>query len=194
MSRSRAGRRSGLTFDAIAVEGPLIAPAMLARIAQHQADAQKDADYNIPKGLTLRDEIARYFRIGQAMLRELTATETPSTAATVNFVEKLLREAFGFADICRVGTRTIGDRQFTITLECLGARVPVVVCPPADHLDRPSTYLTSDGRRRSAASALQDWLNVGEGVLWGMCANGVHLRLVPNNASLTLPAYIEADL
>ncbi len=194
MSRSRAGRRSGLTFDAIAVEGPLIAPAMLARIAQHQADAQKDADYNIPKGLTLRDEIARYFRIGQAMLRELTATETPSTAATVNFVEKLLREVFGFADICRVGTRTIGDRQFTITLECLGGRVPVVVVPPADDLDRPSTHLTADGRRRSAASALQDWLNVGEGVLWGMCANGVHLRLVRNNASLTRPAYIEADL
>jgi hypothetical protein len=167
MSRSRAGRRSGLTFDAIAVEGALIAPAMLARIAQHQADAQKDADYNIPKGLTLRDEIARYFRISQAMFRELTATETPSTAATVSFVEKLLREVFGFADIHRVGTRAIGDRQFAITLECLGGRVPIVVVPPADDLDRPSMHLTADGRRRSAASALQDWLNAGEGALSG---------------------------
>jgi hypothetical protein len=193
MSRSRGGRRSGLTFDAIAVEGALIAPAMLARIAQHQADAQKDADYNIPKGLTLRDEIARYFRIGQAMFRELTVTETPSTAATVNFIEKLLREVFGFADIHRVGMRVVGDRQFAVTLECLGGRVPVVVVPPADDLDRPSTHLTADGRRRSAASALQDWLNAGEGALWGMCANGVHLRLVRDNASFTRPAYIEAD-
>jgi len=92
MSRSRAGRASGLAFDAIVVEGALIAPAMLARIAQHQADLQKDADYNIPKGLTLRDEVARYFRIAQAMFRELTVTETPSTTATVNFVENLLRE------------------------------------------------------------------------------------------------------
>jgi hypothetical protein len=194
MSRSRVGRTSGLTFDAIAVEGALIAPAMLARIAQHQADVQKDADYNVPKGLTLRDEIARYFRIGQAMFRELTATERPSTAATVSFVEKLLREVFGFADIHRVGTRIIGDRQFAITLECLGGRVPVVVVPPADDLDRTSTHLTADGHRRSAASALQDWLNAGEGALWGLCANGIHLRLVRDNASFTRPAYIEADL
>ena len=112
----------------------------------------------------------------------------------MNFVEKLLRDVFGFADIRRVGTRTVGDRQFTITLEGLGGRVPVVVVPPADDLDRPSTHLTTDGRRRSAASALQDWLNAGEGALWGLCSNGVRLRLVRDNASLTRPAYVEADL
>jgi hypothetical protein len=93
-----------------------------------------------------------------------------------------------------VSGTTFGDRQFTITLECLGGRVPVVVVPPADALDRSSTDLTADGRRRSAASALQDWLNADEGALWGMCGNGVLLRLVRNNASLTRPAYIEADL
>lgn len=54
--------------------------------------------------------------------------------------------------------------------------------------------VTTDGRRRSAASALQDWLNAGEGALWGLCANGVQLRLVRDNASLTRPAYVEADL
>lgn len=193
MSRSRTGRTSGLTFNAIVVEGALIAPAMLARVAQHQADAQKDADYNIPKGLTLRDEIARYFRIGQAMFQELTVTETPSATATVNFVDKLLREVFGFAEIDRIGARVIGDRQFAITLECIGGRVPVVVVPTVDQLDRPSTQLMVDGRRRSAASALQDWLNATDGALWGICANGYHLRLVRDNASFTRPAYIEAD-
>jgi hypothetical protein len=176
------------------VEGGLIAPAVLARIAQHQAGGQTDSDYGIPKGLTLRDEIARYFRIGQAMFIDLMATQTPSTNATVNFVEKLLRDVFGFTDIRMVGTRTVGDRQFTITLEGLGGRLPVVVIPPADDLDRSSTHLTTDGRRRSAASALQDWLNVGQDALWGICANGVRLRLVRDNASLTRPAYIEADL
>ena len=101
---------------------------------------------------------------------------------------------FGFADIRRVGTRTVGDRQFAVTLEGLGGRVPVVVVPPADELDRPSTHLPTDGRRRSAASALQDWLNASEDALWGLCCNGVRLRLVRDNASLTRPAYIEADL
>jgi hypothetical protein len=194
VARARTDRAAALVFDAITVEGALISPAVLARIAQHQAAGQTEADYGIPKGLTLRDEIARYFRIGQAMFKDLMVTETPSTPATVNFVEQFLRDVFGFTDVHRVGTRTVGDRQFTITLEGLGGRVPVVVVPPADDLDRPSSQLATDGRRRSAASALQDWLNAAQGAVWGLCANGIRLRLVRDNASLTRPAYIEADL
>jgi hypothetical protein len=194
MPRARTDRTAVMAFDAITVEGALIAPAMLARIAQHQAGGQTEADYRVPKGLTLRDEIARFFRIGQAMFKELMASETPSTAATANFIEKTLRDVFGFDEIRRVGTRMVGDRHFTITLEGLGGRVPVVVVPPADDLDRPSMQLTTDGRRRSAASALQDWLNADQGALWGLCTNGVRLRLTRDNASLTRPAFVEADL
>ncbi|MGA7806871.1 MAG: restriction endonuclease, partial [Bradyrhizobium sp.] len=194
MARVRKSSASALAFDAITVEGGLIAPAMLARIAQHQAGEQSEADYGIPKGLTLRDEIARYFRIGQAMFREFAASETPSPAATLNLVEKLLRDVFGLSDIGRIGTRTIGERRFTISLEALGGRVPVVVVPAAGDLDRPSPQLTADGHRQSAASALQSWLNAHEGALWGVCANGNLLRLLRDNSSLTRPAYIEADL
>jgi N-6 DNA Methylase len=100
----------------------------------------------------------------------------------------------GFNDVQRVGTRTLGDRQFAVTMEGLGGRVPIVVVPPSDDLDDPSDHLPSDGRRRSAASAIQDWLNASEGALWGLCSNGARLRLVRGNASLTRPAHIEADL
>jgi hypothetical protein len=194
MARSRTRRSAALAFDVITVEGALIAPAMVARIAQHQAGGQAEADYAVPRGLTLREEIARYFRIGQALLAELTASRTPSHAATVAFVEKFLRDVLGFTDVRRVGSRAIGEQQFAVTLEALDGRVPVVVVPPSDELDRPSAHLPTDGRRRSAASALQDWLNAGEGVLWGLCSNGVSIRLVRGNASLTRPAYIEGDL
>src|SRR5262249_2990170 len=50
------------------------------------------------------------------------------------------------------------------------------------------------GRRRSAASALQEWLNAADSVLWGLASNGTRLQLARDNASLTRPAYIEADL
>ena len=193
MPRARSDR-TALAFDALTVEGALVAPAMLARIALQQADGQSEADYGVPKGLTMRDEIARYFRIGQAIFKELTASETPSMAATTSVVEKLLRDVFGFADIRRAGTRTVGDRQFTLTLEAVGGRVPVVVVPPADDLDRPSAQLTTEGRRRPAASALQDWLNAADSVLWGLASNSTRLRLTRDNVSLTRPAYIEADL
>src|SRR5258706_240042 len=194
MARARPNRKSSLAFDAIMVEGSLIAPAMLARIAQHHAAGQSESDYVVPKGLTLREEISRYFRIGQALFIEFSASEPPSVAGTVRFIEKLLRDAFGFADLHRVGTRSSGDRQFAVTLEGLDGRAPVVVVPPTDDLDRPSEHLAIDGRRRSAASAVQDWLNASEGALWGLCSNGTRLRLVRDNASLTRPAYIEANL
>src|ERR1700747_2774758 len=194
MARVRTSRASALAFDAITLEGALISPAMLARVAKHNASQQSEADYGIPKGLTLRDEIARYFRIGQALYAELTASKTPSVTATMSLIEKLFGDAFGFADLRRVGGRSLGDRQFAVTLEGLGGRVPVVVVPPGDELDRPSTHLAGDGRRRSAASAILDWLNASGDTTWGLCSNGSVLRLVRDNASLTRPAFIEANL
>jgi hypothetical protein len=190
----RSTRTLTLAADAITVEGALIAPATVAQIAALKADRQSEADYRIPKGLTLRDEIARYFRIGQALFNDLHTIAAPSAEKTTAFVEALVRDVFCFADIARIGTKTVEGRTFAVTLEGLHGRVPIVVVPPNDELDRPSVHLTTDNRRRSAASAVQDWLNTNENALWGMCSNGELLRLLRDNGSLTRPAYIEADL
>jgi len=167
---------------------------MLARVAAREAENQSDADYKIPKGLTLRDEIARYFRIGQALFADFNANAAPSVGRTITFVEALLRDVFGFADVTRVGSRIVDERLYAVTLEGLSGRAPVVVVPSSDSLDRASDHLPTDGRRRSAATAVQDWLNAQEGALWGFCCNGEYLRLTRDNASLTRPAYIQADL
>ena len=180
-------------FDAITIEGALISPPMLARIALQEDNAATRAAYRIPKGLTLRDETARAFRIGQALFEEFAKANAPSASATMRFVETLLRDVFGFSDVIPVASRSIGERIFPVTLEALGGRVPVIVVPPTDALDRPSASLSS-GRRRSAASALQDWLNANDAALWGLVSNGISLRLMRDNPALTRPAYIEADL
>ena len=151
MSRaSRTLRTAPLAFDALRLEGALIAPAMLARVAEQKAGEQAEPDYSVPKGLTLREEIARYFRIGQALFTEFRANATPSTPGTIRFVEAVLRDVFGFADIGQVGTRVIGEHEYTMTLEARGGRAPVVVVPPSDELDSPSAHLPKDGQRRSA--------------------------------------------
>src|SRR4051812_41517931 len=82
-------RRStaGPAFDALIVEGALITPAQLARVAARQEDAQSEADYGVPKGLALRDEIAPYFRIGQAHFAELAASDAASQVAATRFAE-----------------------------------------------------------------------------------------------------------
>jgi hypothetical protein len=191
---TRKSRSTALAFEALRLEGGLIAPAMLARIAEQKAGEQGEADYNVPKGLTLRDEIARYFRIGQALFTDFRTSATPTSAATTRFVEALLRDVFGFYDTGPVGARTLDERLYVVTLEARGGRVPVVVVSPSDDLDAPSAHLPSEGRRRSAASAVQDWLNASDGALWGLCSNGIQLHLVRDNASLTRPAFVQADL
>lgn len=175
-------------FDTITLEGGLISSAMLARIADRKAGNQTEADYGIPKGLILRDEIARYFRIAAALFKDFTASPNPSPESTVGFVQVLLRDVFGFSDI----QRQSGNEG--VVLSAKQHRVPVVVVPPADDLDRASAYLTGEGRRRSASSALQDWLNHHEETLWGFCTNGEIIRLMRDNASLTRPAYVEVNL
>ena len=185
-TKAKSRRSAAVVFDTITLEGSLFSSAMLARIAARGAGQQAEADYGVPKGLTLRDEIARYFRIGAALFKDFAASPTPSAVATVAFTEGILSQVLGFTDLAS------GKH---VALEAKQGRVPVVVVPPQDDLDRASTYLSGEvGRRRSAASALQDWLNQNDDALWGFCTNGDRLRLMRDNASLTRPAYVEVHL
>ena len=172
-------------WPALSLEGNLIAPAMMAKIDRREASEQGEADYGVRKGLTLREDISLAFRVGQAHFDEFAGLEAPSMDATRRFVRALLTEAFGFHDIA-VGAGAVA---------CMGGggRVPVVVVPPAEALDRRSPTLSTD-RARSPAFALQDYLNEHDEALWGLATNGTHLRLLRDNASLTRPAHLEADL
>lgn len=183
----RAGRpvpraaRAAPALDALVIEGALIAPAQLAAIAAAEAGEQTAADYRLRPGLALRDEIPLAYRVGQTLFAGLMASPEPSAAATAAFTQALMRDVFGFPD----GTAHAA----------LGGRVPVVMVPPADGLDGASATLSAAaGRRTSAALALQDRLNGDDGALWGLACNGLRLRLMRDNPSLTRPAYIEADL
>lgn len=178
----------------MSVEGNLLAPAILKEIANSSAPNQTESDYHVPRGVTLRDELARYFRIGQATFRHLHASPEPSLKATTRFVSDLLVDVLGFSAVSPAGVLTHDGHQFPVSLQALGGRVPIVVVTPVDGLEAPSTHLRPDGRRRSAAIALQDLLNVSDGALWGLCTNGNAIRLLRDNRSLTRPAFIEFDL
>jgi hypothetical protein len=178
----------------MSVEGNLLAPAILKEIANSSAANQTESDYHVPRGVTLRDELARYFRIGQATFRHLHASSAPSLDATTRFASDLLVNVLGFSTVSSAGVLTHDGHQFPVALQGLCGRVPIVVVPPVEGLEAPSAHLRPDGRRRSAAIALQDWLNFNDGALWGLCTNGSAIRLLRDNRSLTRPAFIEFDL
>lgn len=171
-------------WPSLSLEGNLIAPAMIAKIDQRQAPEQSPEDYSVRKGLQIREEIATSFRVGQSHFDAFAKIEHPSAAATTRFISGLFKETFGYADLSAASA--------PIALSASG-RVPIVVVPPQEQIDRRSPTLSTD-RSRSPAFALQDYLNDRDDALWGIVTNGAQLRLMRDNASLTRPAYIEADL
>lgn len=172
-------------WPSLTLEGNLIAPAMVASIDRRQASDQAEEDYRIRKGLTIREEISTSFRVGQSHFDAFTKLPNPSVEATRRFVRAFLTETFGFDDLAPAD----GTLSFLA-----GDRVPIVVVPPSEEkLDRRSPTLSTD-RSRSPAFALQDYLNDHDDALWGLVTNGIVLRLMRDNASLTRPAYVEADL
>ena len=70
-------RPSAAAFDALTVEGALIAQAQLTRIAALEADQQTPADYAVPRGLVLRDEIPRFYRMDRRCSRILPPRRAP---------------------------------------------------------------------------------------------------------------------
>ncbi len=172
-------------WPSLTLEGNLIAPAMVAQISEPKDDTDTRDSYGIRKGLNIREEISTAFRVGQSHFNAFAKLGTPSLESTRRFIRDFLKETFGFDDL----VSSDGVISFIS-----GERVPIVVVPPTeDKLDRRSPTLSTD-RSRSPAFALQDYLNDNDEILWGLVTNGVLIRLMRDNASLTRPAYIEADL
>lgn len=172
-------------WPSLSLEGNLIAPAMVAQIAAPKDDEETRQSYRIRKGLTIREEISTAFRVGQSHFDTFRRMHNPSAEATRRFMRDFLAETLGFDDLAAAN----GILSFVA-----GGRVPVVIVPPDEEkLDRRSPTLSTD-RSRSPAFALQDHLNDSDDFLWGLVTNGTMIRLMRDNASLTRPAYIEADL
>ena len=173
-------------WPSIILEGNLIPPAMLARIDERAAPEQSPEDYGVRKGLTLREEISTAFRVGQSHFDAFSKLSNPSADATRRFIKAFLKETFGFDDV--------EEGEGLIALFAGGKRIPVIVVPlDEERLDRRSATLSVE-RSRSPAFALQDYLNEEDDALWGLATNGAVIRLMRDNASLTRPAFIEADL
>ena len=203
---SRASKRAAdIGFTAISIEGGLIAPEQLAVIASAPADQKTATDYLCPKGTSLRDEITRYFRIGQAHWRGYAGIEVPTATQTAAFVKVLLEQAFGFA-LSGSTTHRRDDRKYNLTFEAKGGRVPIVVAAPisgqkgktaeAFTLALPELGDGSGGgvAKRSPVVLLQEWLNANVDANWGLAFAGDRVRLMRDNASFTRPAYVEIDL
>ncbi|MDE0444344.1 MAG: N-6 DNA methylase [Gammaproteobacteria bacterium] len=187
-------------FDALSIKGGLLGADWLAKVAQLRADSQTPADYGIPAGLELRDEIARSWRIAQACFHAMEtgrASGGDARALADRFVEAFLRDALCFKSLVREPPQTSaedGTPEYPLQFFAIGERFPIVVAPIGAGLDAPLSDFGVDGRRRTAFGLVQEYLNASPKALWGLATDGLTLRIARDNASLTRPAWIEADL
>lgn len=188
-----------LAFSAIRIEGGLLAADFLGRVARFEATGQAEADYDIPKGLKLRDEIGRYWKIALNLWQDFQAgrqrTDHDAHSFTSkDFLEPFCRHVLGFTDIQAVGQITLAERIFPIGYQALAGQVPLVFAAHALGMEQSDARFGDGHRRRSPFLLAQEYLNAEDKCLWAIVSNGLKLRILRDNPSLTRPAYIEVDL
>lgn len=187
-------------FDTLAIEGGLFTAEWLGKVAGLAAPAQADSDYRVRAGFSLREEIALAWRSAQALWSQFDKarrlTDQDAAAVTQRFVTDFLGQVLDFP-LRHVGQPVEADgRAFPIGHFAFSDTVPVVSGTHLLALDAVDARFgdPSSTRRRSAFGLLQEYLNAQNTALWGVASNGLILRLARDNASLTRPAWVEADL
>jgi hypothetical protein len=188
--------KSLLRLDAVRVEGALIQPDIVAKVANGEAERQDKRDYGIEVGLNLRDEIGRAYQIAKGYwdIFENARSRANAEAAHRAFAAAILTRVLSFdlADSRRFRANGAGG------FECFTAgegRVPIAIAG-ADGVDRVEAVEVGgrDSIRRSATTLVQGELNSSEKMLWGVATDGVIWRILRDSESITRPGYIEIDL
>ncbi|WP_422098450.1 Eco57I restriction-modification methylase domain-containing protein [Variovorax sp.] len=189
-----------IQFDTLAIEGGLFTAEWLGKVASFTAPAQAESDYHVRAGFTLREEIALAWRSAQALWAQFDnarrLADQDAAAVTQRFVTEFLRQVLGFT-LRQAGQPVeVDGRAFPIGHFAFGDTVPVVSGIHTLALDAADVRFGNPAgtRRRSAFGLLQEYLNAQNTALWGAASNGLVLRLARDNASLTRPAWVEADL
>ncbi len=197
-----------LAYRAIRIEGGLIPAEELTRLtllADPKATEQTEAHYRIAKGLKLRDEIARDFKIALTLWQGFQALrrrqDVQAHDVTVReWLLPLLRDVLHFHDTARCPAIQHAGHQYAIGHAGNGGRVPLVFAGFDQALDSAAERFgetnpdTGKTRRRSPFMLAQEALNASDASLWAIVSNGLTLRILRDNASLTRPAYVEVDL
>lgn len=189
------------SFSTVRTEGGLLPADILAKIlAGDSALPGTSAEaYHLPKGEKLGEAINRSWSRVRSLwekFRQQRETLVEGDTGTSQSRETLLLPLFtelGYGRLLGAKTedRTVGDKVFSISHFWHHSPVHLIGCKL--ELDRRAKGVRG-AAQSSPHSMVQDFLNRSDAHLWGFCSNGLCLRILRDNNSLSRQAFIEFDL
>ena len=186
-------------FTALQSKGGILPPEFLQAVAALEEPHQSGADYELSKSLAIKEELAREWRIANDLYSQYAERRARQDLSAFrigveDWLVPFLRSRLGYNDLAATKSVALEDRVFRLTHRACGGYVPLLLVTDDFELDKADARLGQDGRRLTPHALMQEYLNADDAALWGIVSNGSKLRILRDNASLTRPSYIEADL
>ena len=191
-------RRSDI-FTTIRTEGAILPADLLQRIAEgdRRLDGLTPEDYHLASNEKLNEAANRSWnRLLGAWLAFKDAAQKlrPDDAGTSLTRERwllILYQELGYGRLQASRPVDIDSKSYPISH--FWQHVPIHLVGQGTPLDR-RTAGVAGAARSSPHSLVQEYLNRSDASLWGMVSNGLKLRILRDNVSLTRQAYVEFDL
>jgi len=186
-------------FPCIRTEGAILPMDLLRRILDADRDIPgiRPEDYHLAPSERLNEVATRAWNRLQGAwqgFKEAMAKLPESDSGTSLTRERWLLILFQELGYGRLTTRKAhesGGRTYPISHAW--QNTPIHLVSFRQELDR-RTPGRAGASRVSPHSLVQEWLNASADHLWGLVSNGLSLRLLRDNVSLTRQAYVEFDL
>jgi hypothetical protein len=191
-------KRAHALFATVKSEGAILPMDLLQRVSDPQnaqlAGLTPD-DYNLP-AIPLHEAISRDWSVLLGLWRRFRNerqgwTEYQRTEKTRNRWLLPLFGVLGYTSLKGQPAIVVGERSYT--LSHTQESIPVHLVSYTTSLDHSVTGNRGE-KQSSPHSLVQELLNHSPEHLWGIVTNGLILRLLRNNKSLTRQAYVEFNL
>jgi len=192
-------RRRDDVFPTVRTEGALLPPDLILRVVEGDGDLKglTPRAYHLAGGERLNEGVSRsWSRLQGAWesFRSGADTLPDSDTGTTHTRERwllILFQELGYGRLQTTRALEIEGKAYPVSH--LWDRTPIHLVSFRIDLDR-KTAGVAGAARMSPHGMVQELLNRSEEHLWGIVSNGLRLRILRDNASLTRQAYVEFDL
>lgn len=186
-------------FETIRSEGALLPVDLLQRVAARDKDigGLRGEDYGLPPNEPLNEAIVRSWnRLLGAWgsfrdARERLPEGDPGTSVTRDRWLLVLLQELDYGRVQTANAVEIEGKAYAVSHDWANVPIHLIGCNVP--LDRRSRGV-SGAATQSPHGTVQELLNRSEDRLWGFVSNGLLLRVLRDNSSLTRQAYLEFDL